>query len=105
MREERQKGGWRGEKERVGVFCPGLISVKHWSIRIHSHTTALSSLDKLPSASAHAANPELNLCERITCVLQMTDWTLVACVDWQAEETTFCCLKRANWSDTGMSQE
>ncbi len=66
---------------------------------------SVSSLDKLPSAWAHAANPGLNLCEWITCVLQMTEWRLVACVDWQAEETTLCCLERANWSDTGMSQE
>lgn len=40
-----RSGRKEGGEER---FCPGL---KHWSVRIHSHSAALSSLDKLPSAS------------------------------------------------------
>ncbi|KAI2662051.1 Glutamate receptor-interacting protein 2 [Labeo rohita] len=93
-RSGRKEGG--EERSSECVFCPDLISVKHWSVRIHSHTAALSSLDKLPSASAHAANPGLKLCERITCVLWMTDWRLVACADWRTEENA---LERANWND------
>jgi len=74
-----KKWGRSGRKERRS---PGMICVEHWSVRMRSHTAALSSLDEPPSASE--TQDWICASELITCVLWMTDWRQVACADWQA---------------------
>lgn len=80
--EQRQSlSGRKEEQNSSDSVCVCVFCLMHWSVQIHSHTAALSLLDKLPSAWK---NPGL---KQSTCVIQMTGWRrLVERALWQAKE-------------------